>query len=230
MMTLRADTPLSVQRYRLPFAACYGYSPLGDSVVSRKSRLLCAAVKQGHLGWMRLLCSCLREQSSGAVGLADYFPAAAILVPVPGRASARAEGPWVAHRLACEIQHIGLAAHVWPVLRRAKFLTSSAQAWRWQRPTVAENCESLAFRDIPLPRLAQETAAADTQLVLVDDVVTKGRTLLAAAMRLRERLPRAAIRGFALFRTMGLVGELASLVEPCRGFICWNGFDADRSP
>ena len=44
--------------------------------------------------------------------------------------------------------------------------------------------------------------AADVcgDLVLIDDVVTKGRTLLAAAWRLQEAFPQARVRAFALLQ------------------------------
>ena len=58
----------------------------------------------------------------------------------------------------------------------------------------------------------------------------KGRTLLAASMRLRERFPRAQLRAFALVRTLGLVPDIAQLVEPCEGTIIWTGNDARREP
>jgi hypothetical protein len=65
---------------------------------------------------------------------------------------------------------------------------------------------------------------------LVDDVVTKGRTLLAAAARVQEAFPCAEIRAFALIRTMGLTRNVERLVDPCIGEIRWRGGDACRTP
>ncbi len=67
-------------------------------------------------------------------------------------------------------------------------------------------------------------------VVLVDDVVTKGRTLLAAAARLRSVLPSADIRAFALMRTQGFAHHIGHLAEPCHGVIRWTGGDARREP
>jgi hypothetical protein len=66
--------------------------------------------------------------------------------------------------------------------------------------------------------------------VLIDDVITKGRTLLAAAARLRSELPLADIRGFALIRTAGFVHQIKCLEEPCHGVVRWAGGDARREP
>jgi hypothetical protein len=43
-------------------------------------------------------------------------------------------------------------------------------------------------------------------ITLVDDVVTMGRTSLAAASRLSEKFPNATVRLLALIRTMGFTG------------------------
>ena len=68
------------------------------------------------------------------------------------------------------------------------------------------------------------------QLVLVDDVVTKGRTMLAAATVLADALPGVEIRAFAALRTMGLVPDIATYTDPVVGEILWTGGDADRRP
>jgi hypothetical protein len=66
--------------------------------------------------------------------------------------------------------------------------------------------------------------------VLVDDVITKGRTLLAAAARIQEAFPQTPIRSFAFLRTMGLVAEVSRLIDPCVGEIRWHAGDAHRTP
>jgi len=67
-------------------------------------------------------------------------------------------------------------------------------------------------------------------VVLIDDVITKGRTLLAAAARLRSELPSADIRGFALIRTVGFVHQIKRLEDSCHGVVRWAGGDARREP
>jgi phosphoribosylpyrophosphate synthetase len=66
-------------------------------------------------------------------------------------------------------------------------------------------------------------------VVLIDDVVTKGRTLLAAAATLHAANPATTVRGFALLRTMGYEA-IDRLLEPCSGIIGWNHGDAQRVP
>jgi phosphoribosylpyrophosphate synthetase len=68
------------------------------------------------------------------------------------------------------------------------------------------------------------------RLTLVDDVVTRGRTLLAAAARLHEAFPVAEIRAFALLRTLAQHEELCRLLEPYEGEVRWIFGDARRTP
>jgi hypoxanthine phosphoribosyltransferase len=97
----------------------------------------------------------------------------------------------------------------------------SSSAWMWERPTVQQHYQSFAVRP---------TAKAAKNILLVDDVITKGRTLAAAAMRMQEAFPKADVRAFALIRTMGFVLDVPRLFEPCQGVIHWNGEDAYRAP
>jgi adenine/guanine phosphoribosyltransferase-like PRPP-binding protein len=68
------------------------------------------------------------------------------------------------------------------------------------------------------------------RLVLIDDVITRGRTLLAAAARLRSAYPHADVRAFALVRTTGYLSRLDRLRAPCAGVVYWAAGDARREP
>jgi adenine/guanine phosphoribosyltransferase-like PRPP-binding protein len=68
------------------------------------------------------------------------------------------------------------------------------------------------------------------QITLIDDVVTKGRTLLAAASRVHEACPDSQIRAFALLRTLSYAPRIERILDPCVGEIRWCRGDAHRIP
>jgi predicted amidophosphoribosyltransferase len=162
-----------------------------------------------------------REVRAGSLALRGFFSPEDVLVPVPGSTPAPSQRVWAADRLAKALVGEGLGRVAWPGLLRICRVRKSAYALIGARPSVRRHYESFALADSP-PRL--------DSIVLIDDIVTKGRTLLAAAARLRETFPEARIRAFALVRTMGLDVEMQALLEPCRGEIRWLGNDAYRRP
>ena len=60
------------------------------------------------------------------------------------------------------------------------------------------------------------------RLLVVDDVVTSGSMLIAAASLLQETFPEAEIKAFALLRTMSF-GEVDAILAPCAGLISYEG-------
>jgi adenine/guanine phosphoribosyltransferase-like PRPP-binding protein len=56
-------------------------------------------------------------------------------------------------------------------------------------------------------------------VLLVDDVVTRGATLMAAAMRILQAFPRARVRAFAVVRTFSDPGEFDRIESPSAGTI-----------
>jgi hypothetical protein len=161
-----------------------------------------------------------RECVDGGL-LAGLFKDGTVLVPVPSSAPAIAGSIAVAERLAGALLQQGLGAAVWRGLVRTSPVRRSASAPAGTRPSVEDHFDSFAVA---------ETQSPLGQILLVDDVVTKGRTLLAAAVRLQQALPHAHIRAFALLRTMSLTPEIPSLVQPCMGEIRWCRGDAKRIP
>jgi len=203
------------------FASCYVYSPTGSGMVCERSRLLRELLKEGNERFMRTYAVRVRQQVAESAQLAGFLTASDVLVPVPGSAPKGREAGHVAARLADALLQQGLGCDTWHGLKRTRRVQKSATAPPRARPSVALHYDSFAIDALPL---------APVSLVLVDDVITKGRTLLAAAARLHEAFPAANIRAFALLRTMGLIPKIRRLLEPCKGSICWKEGDACRDP
>lgn len=214
-----ADGPVIIDL--LPFAACYVYSPSGRCTASERSRRLCALLKSGNLRYLEFCAANVRCMAGDRGVLAKFFDGAGVFVPVPGSAPTKQGVPSVAVDLAAALVREGLGAGIWPGLVRRSAVSKSSTAAAGARPTVAQHYESLALAPI---------AYAPNQFLLIDDVVTRGRTLLAAASRLREAYPNARIRAFALLRTMGYVRDLQRLLDPCVGEIRFKCGDAHRNP
>ena len=210
----------------LPFASHFAYSPRGTSELAAQSRRIRDLLKQNRrvgrpaLTAAELLARRLRE----AVDRGDYgafFDPAAVLVPAP-RSSRLLEGAlWPALELAAALASVRLGARVLPCLERIQAVPKAAFAEPGQRPTATEHYETIACKpSVPPP----------ATILLVDDIVTKGATLLGSAWRLHETFPVARLTAFAAMRTLGLQPDIEALVAPCTGVIRRAGSDADRRP
>jgi predicted amidophosphoribosyltransferase len=202
------------------FVSCYVYSPRAVGAMGEAARLLCARVKASDPVWLARYAGSVSRATCRDRELEALFSRSAVLVPVPGSAISR-DGVWAAERLAYALRAVGLGQGVWTALRRQVAVRKSATAPAGVRPSVREHFESLAV---------DRSSGTAARIVLVDDVITKGRTLLAAAARLQVECPNADIRAFALIRTVGFVLRLTQLEELCHGVVRWAGGDARRSP
>lgn len=220
----------------LPFASCFAYLPGGRGNICEDGRLLCAHLKSADRVWLPRLVTRVWLEAVGHGRFAPAFGDRVLLIPVPGSSPVRGLD-WIGERLAWCLQQLGLAADVWPVLRRRYAVRKSSFAAAGERPSVLEHYASFAVeRDfwggLPMGRRSAVRAPRETrlQLTLVDDVITRGRTLLAAAGRLREAFPGAEIRAFALLRTLASDETLRQVLDPCEGEVRWVSGDARRRP
>jgi hypoxanthine phosphoribosyltransferase len=144
------------------------------------------------------------------------------LVPCP-RSSLLVEGAlWPGRLIADELVRAGLGRQVIASLERIEAVPKSAFQAQGERPDARRHYETMR---------ATPDLAATTRITVVDDFVTKGNTLLAAASRLAEVYPGSTVTVFALVRTKGLQPEVENIIEPCVGRI-WERYagEADRQP
>jgi predicted amidophosphoribosyltransferase len=127
----------------------------------------------------------------------------------------------VPERICQALLAAGLGSEVWPTLQRVSAVPKSALAAPGERPEVQVHVTSLEVVD-RLPPTAR--------VLLVDDFITKGRTLLAAASVLANVFPGVDARGFAVVRTMGLVPDIERIASPVVGEIRFERGDAARNP
>lgn len=205
----------------LGFGALLAYSPRGQAEVSRRSQNVCYRIKAGDPATLDRALQLLREHVDGGRVLSSFFGPDVALVPMPRSAPLVAGALWPADVICRSIVGRGLARAIVPCLTRQSAVPKSARAPRGERPSVSQHFESMAARAM--------VGLAD-RVLLVDDVVTKGSTALAAASRLAEVYPTADITLFALVRTKGLVRDIEQILDPAVGVIRLVGDEGDRQP
>lgn len=191
------------------FGAFLVYSPRGSSEVSQRSRGWRDAIKYDRPPGIAHAIERLALEFAGTA-LGEVLGPDVVLVPAP-KSSPLVDGAlWPARRIADELVKRGLGSEVIPMIRRAVRVPKSAFAGIGERPTANAHLESFAV-DMPLAR--------PSRIAVVDDVVTKGATLLAIASLVMNAFPDADVRVFAMLRTMGLQPEVERILEPCVGTI-----------
>ena len=206
----------------LSFASLLVYSPHGSAEVSRTSQRVRDKIKTAdalHLQHAAMRVGEVFDASS----FGEFLGRDVALVPTPGSSPRYKDGLWVPERIARTLVDAGFGSDVCPILRRTEAVPKSAFAARGERPSVAKHLATMAVDSVLLP---------SGKITLVDDFVTKGRTLFAAASVLCQTFPGAEIRAFALVRTMGLIPDIERILDPCSGTITLNspGTDVKRTP
>jgi len=198
--------------------------------------LLCARLKAADPTWLPRLVARVWLEAAGHARFGMAFGDRVVLVPVPGSAPMQ-RAHWVGERVAWCLREAGLAAQVWPLLQRRYAVRKSAFAAAGERPAVLEHYASFAVEraassGMSVNRWRRVADPCDNRLTLtlVDDVITRGRTLLAAAGRLHEAFPAAHVCAFAILRTLSRDETLRQLFDPCEGEIRWVNGDARRIP
>ena len=204
----------------LEFGALLVYSPRGNEDASRRSKDITLGIKADRAGLLAELADLLAERIVGSE-LEGILGPEVVLVPVPKSAPLYPGALWPARRIADELVQRQLGREVLACLERVRAVRESALQPRGGRPSPLDHASSMtATRQLVIPE----------QITLVDDVVTKGATLLAGASLVRQAFPEAIVRGFALVRTMGLTPEIGEILAPCRGVIREAYGEAVREP
>ncbi len=98
-----------------------------------------------------------------------------------------------------------------------KSATSKAE----ERPKAVEHYHSIEVQTIfPEPE----------EILLIDDVVTRGATIVGAANKLHDAFPRAHIRAFAAMRAISSPGDFKNAYDPCEGKITLIDEQTSREP
>ena len=138
-----------------------------------------------------MACRHIRDHLEEA-GLRDFLGPHATLVPMPRSSPVRQNSIWPTRSLVEALVRSGLGRDWQPLLERHTVVKKSATAAPGERPGPEDHYESFRVINITRPSDA---------ITVVDDVVTRGATMLAAVSRLQDAFGGKHVRGFAFVRT-----------------------------
>ncbi len=150
---------------------------------------------------------------------AHFFQTDTVLVPVPRSSLMQPGTLWVPDRIATAMVATGVGRESVRYLTRAQPLRKAAFSDPSDRPMPAEQFETLAVQG----RISEPPPS---QIVLVDDIITRGSTMLGATNRLVESFPTAQVRGFAVMRT-ATPARFSDVYDPRVGTIRYRELTGD---
>ncbi|MBL8144457.1 MAG: hypothetical protein JNM38_25300 [Acidobacteria bacterium] len=145
----------------------------------------------------------------GTGPLLDLFHGTVTLIPVPRSGLTKDHSLWPARLLCDALNRKGIGVNTVRALSRTTAIRKSATSP--DRPTVQEHVASLH---------AQASVDVEDVVVLVDDVVTRGSTILGCAWRLADVMPKVTIRAFAFARTLR---DSPTMLVPAKWVITTDG-------
>lgn len=204
----------------LIFGSFLVYSPRGTSTTSRNSRTVTYDIKGGNEQRLKEVMERLVARFDESA-LSQILGPDVTLVPAPRSAPLVAGALWPPKRIAEALVALGYGGAVETYLERVAAVPKSASQPMGSRPGPQRHYDTMCV---------QRGLVAPTRITIVDDVLTKGATLIAASSRLVEAFPLADVRAFALVRTLGLQPEVERIIDPCVGTIRRVGDQAVRDP
>ena len=200
---------------QLEFCALLTYAPRGDSQEIRFSKdVMLHLKKDAYLEDPPILMSQwvaeTIKKELATLEFASFFHANITLIPIPKSSLMRPDTLWVPERIAKALVSKGLGKEVLSCLSRRTPIRKAARSSPNMRPRPAEHYESMGV---------QAGLSPPDEILLIDDIVTCGATLLGAANRLADAFPQTRIRAFSVMRTISDPNDFIKLYDPCKGTI-----------
>lgn len=141
--------------------------------------------------------------------LYDFFRNKPILVPMPSSSLQKPNSLWVSQCISSVLVRNNLGTRVVECLTRIRAVPKSANSLPEKRPRAINHYDSLVV----------ETVHEADEILIVDDVITRGASMMGAVNRLAAVFPNSKIRGFAIMRTVSRSKEFRAIEDPQIGSI-----------
>ena len=185
------------------------YSPKSASEISKKSREVRDAVKGGRIEYLKNRVAEIISENTAS--LKDFLNNQVTLVPVPRSSPIRDADLWPAFEIAKMLSSLNLGT-IETCLKRDKAVRKSALQTAENRPSIEEHFNSMSVRNV----------VPSANITMIDDVLTQGRTSLAAASRIAEKYPNVTVRVFCLLQSKGFGPEIQNILNIEVGKITYN--------
>lgn len=133
------------------------------------------------------------------------FNESTTLVPAPKSSVYNPSALWPSLEICSSLAANRFGVSVNPIIKRVVRVKKSSTSGIGERPSCRDHYSSIEVEN----RIIEES-----QIVVVDDVFTKGNTTVACALKLKKLYPDKTIKIFSVMRTRGFINELDSIIDP----------------
>lgn len=212
---------------KLEFFSLLSYSTRGTSDAEQGSKTWRNAVKNDQFVQInsdsKLTSDLIADwiaKNSTMPPFNDYFKPNMVLVPVPKSTLMQSGTLWVPRRVANALAARNLGKS-FECLERIIPLPRASTSTPANRPKAIDHYNSMRVQTI---------LSEPSEILLVDDVVTRGATAVGAANRLIEAFPNTRIRLFAALRAVSPPDIFKEIYDPRLGIIELKGDQTYRRP
>lgn len=209
---------------KIEFGSLLTYTPRGKDTEHYRSRTVMRNLKNDEVLQSGSLMSTLIAQTIkkdlSKYPFSDYFNENTTLIPIPKSSLPQKDDLWVPQRITLALANNGLGKNE-QCLVRTTALPRSSTSLAEDRPKAYQHYDSMSVKELLFK---------PKDIVLVDDVITRGATALGAVNRIAEAFPAAKIRVFAVMRTISNSYKFSDIIQPCTGTVSLIEEDTFRDP